>query len=401
MNKKNIKATYKTYAVIAALSISLASSAAIIPALSSMANAFPRWETWIQLLATIPSLMMMVSSLLVNRMLDITSEKKLTTTSLIVLLFSGIFPYFTNQFILILLSRAFMGLALGVINTVSSSLPANEFPEGSQRTTATGIQSAFSSLGSIIFSMLSGWAAIYSWKNVFLVQIINLFPLLIVCFFMLSTQRNSSIESLNFPSKVKTNQYFTKKALPIMILSFFCIILTCTYPLNLSLYIEKMGFGSTALAGTLTSVNALIGFIIGLLFSKISYFLKKRTLIVALFISGLSMFVIAFASSIPFLFTGSMLFGIGTSMIYPTLLMQLYHDIPANQIVIAVGMFSVGTNISQFISPFIINPIANTLGDSEAQRLVVAAAGIMILCVFLIIFPLSRNSFTKNMPPKK
>lgn len=158
--------TYKKYAIIAALSISLASSTAIIPALSSMANAFPNWENWIQLLATIPSLMM-ISSLFVNRLLYIMNEKTLTTSSLIVLLFSGIFPYFTNQFILILLLGALMGLALGVLNTISSSLPANEFPAGRHRTTAIGIQSAFSSLGSIIFIMLSGWLAAYSWKNVF------------------------------------------------------------------------------------------------------------------------------------------------------------------------------------------------------------------------------------------
>lgn len=117
---------------------------------------------------------------------------------------------------------------------------------------------------------------------------------------MLSIKKDSEIESARLSNVTKTNQYFIKKALPIMILSFICIALTCTYPLNLSLYIEKAGLGSTALAGTLTSINALIGFIIGLSFPKILPLLKKYTLSIALFISGFAMIFIAFAPSIPF-----------------------------------------------------------------------------------------------------
>lgn len=388
----NTKKVAQANIVIATLSVSLSASSALVPALSSMANAFPQWQQWVQLLITIPSLTMMFSSLLVNRLLALTSKKSLTVISLIVLLFSGVLPYYVHSFLFIIVSRVFMGLAMGVINTISSSLPANYFPESHSRNFATGLQSAFSSFGGILFSILSGWAAIMSWKNVFLVQYINLIPLFVAC--LLMTQEKNPPEQ-HVPlkqTKIKAKKFFAKEALPITMLSFICITLTCTYPLNLSMYIQSRGFGTTEFAGILTSINAFIGFFVGLFFAKMSRIFKDFTLSAGLLLAAAALFIIGLAPTSMLLLLGSILFGIGTSLIYPAFLTKLYKDMPPQHLVVGVGMFSVGSNLSQFFSPFLINPIAELFNNGEDTRILVAGVGVLIVALTLIIINVSNKS---------
>ena len=259
-------------------------------------------------------------------------------------------------------------------------MPANEYPEGAKRSMVTGLQSAFSSFGGILFSVLSGWAATTSWKNVFLVQLVNVIPLFFVYTLMAS---DNCIQRAPIATE-QTKRYFTKEALLITILSFFCIALTCTYPLNLSLYINAGDFGTTKLAGVLTSVNAFIGFFIGLSFSKVLQVLKEYTLAVGLAIAGAAMFIIGFASATAVFIVGSVLFGIGTSLVYPAFLTRLYKEVPQQHLIIGVSMFTVGSNLSQFFSPFIINPIASLFGGSESSRILVAAAGLVFVAALIM-----------------
>lgn len=391
----------KDHIIISVLATTMATSAALIPVLSSIAKAFPDYEHLIHLLVTIPPLMIMISSMTVSPLLKFLSAKKITVLGLILILFSGVYPYFSHSFILLLISRVIMGLGLGLITTISSSLPARYFGSGTDRDRATGLQSAFSSLGGVLFSFLSGAAANYFWKDVFLVQLLNLIPLIFVLIYMKANFREDitpidPISGIQIEAEHKSGKIFVKEALLVTILAFTYIVLSATFPLNLSMYVDLKEIGTTNLTGAIASVNAFMGFLIGIMFHRINKHLKAYTLSTSLFIVSLSFFIVSRAlSPVPFLI-GSTLFGIGTSLVYPAFLTRIYNTIPDQDIVPAISMYTVAANIAQFVSPFIINRLSGFWGTGIEHKFIFAAIATTILGLLMIVSQKVRPKANTN-----
>lgn len=365
---------------ISFLSIPLSAGNALVPVLSNLAAAFPRQEQWIQLLITVPSLFMMFSSIFTDKLSNYISLKAITIISILIIFVSGISPYWSSYFPYLLFTRVCMGIGLGLLNTVISSLPALYFDENEARDSAVGIQSAFVCAGGILFHLFSGIAAKYNWKYVFLIQLLNLIPLIAAMFFMPHTEIKK-VPSSNYPRR----SIYVKSALPIAVISFITIILTCTYPLNLSLFVEKSGLGNSQFTGLITSVNSAIGFFIGLIFGKVYAKMKEKTLPLGLTITALSMLAIRFSMNQTVLFAASICFGIGTSFISPTLYSILYHKVKPEEIVSSVALLGISVNVSQFLSPFFINPIAKAITPTQVEGTRILVSSMLLLILTLII----------------
>lgn len=377
--------------IISVLATTMSSAAALIPVLSSIAKVFPEYEHLIHLLVTVPPLMIMIASMAVSPLLKFLTSKNITILGLTLIIISGVSPYFSHSFVLLLLSRVIMGLGLGLITTISSSLPARYFCSGKDRDRATGLQSAFSSLGGVLFSFLSGFVANYFWKGVFLVQLLNLIPLIFVFLYMkpnFASNIDSELGCENEPEN-KSGKFFVKEAFLITVLAFTYIVISATFPLNLSMYVDLKGIGTTSLTGTIASVNAFIGFLIGIMFYRINRGLKTYTLSASLFIVSLSFFIVSNALTPLTFFIGSTLFGIGTSLVYPAFLTNIYSKIPDQDIVPAIGMYTVAANIAQFVSPFIMNRLSGFLGTGIEHKFICAALATAVLGTLII--------FTQNI----
>lgn len=363
---------------ITLLSVPLSAAAALVPVLSELGAVYPQWADWVQLLITLPSLFMMVSSLLTSRLSQRLSLRHVAVGSVGIILLAGISPYWIWGFPYLLATRAAMGIGLGLLNTTVASLPAIYFPAGKTRDTVTGVQAAFISAGGILFSLLSGMVAKVNWQAVFLVQLINLAPLLVAVFAMPQVSTATA-------RPAATQKIFVREALPITLLSFVCIVMTCTYPLNLSMYVANSGLGDSGTVGILTSVNSLLGFGIGLVFGKILEKGKQLTLPTGLLIIGTGFFTVAFATNSAVLLLGSALFGIGSSLLSPALHARLYRAVPQEYLVAGVAMLGIGSNVSQFISPFLINPLAGALTSHhvEATRFLLAGSGVFLIAILL------------------
>ncbi|HHX59291.1 MAG TPA: MFS transporter [Epulopiscium sp.] len=402
----------KDHMIISVLATTMSSAAALIPVLSSIAKAFPEYAHLIHLLVTIPPLMIMIASMTVSPLLKFLPSKKITILGLILILFSGVYPYFSHSFILLLISRVIMGFGLGLITTISSSLPARYFPSGKDRDTATGLQSAFSSLGGVLFSFLSGFVANYYWKGVFLVQLLNLIPLIFIFLYM-KPHFDQNIDPILDPllepleplghlyvpdnkPENKSGKIFVKDAFLITLLAFIYVVISATFPLNLSLYVDQKGLGTTNLTGSIASINAFIGFLIGIMFYKINRGLKTYTLSASLFIVSLSFFIVSRTLSPLTFLIGSTLFGIGTSLVYPAFLTSIYNKIPDEDIVPAIGMYTVAANIAQFVSPFIINTISSGFGSQIEHKFIFSAIATTILGILIIIVKKTNISSSTN-----
>lgn len=370
---------------ISLLSISLSAGVALVPVLSDIAAAFPNRKEFVQYLITLPSLFMMFSSLLTNNLSKKISLKLIAVISIFIITFAGISPYWINSFGYLLYTRCMMGIGLGLLNTVVMSLPALYFNDSNTRDSAVGIQSAFVCVGGILFNILSGTVAIYGWKYIFLVQLLNIIPLLASIFLIPDVQNNTT-------PKLKGQKIFVRSALPILIISFVTVVLTCTYPLNLSLFVKSQGIGDSQFVSLLTVINSVIGFLIGLFFGKIYSKTKGYTLPMGLVIVASALILVTFSPNRTVLLLGSTCFGIGTSFVSPSLYSMLYAKVKPEEIVTSVAILGIASNISQFVSPFIINPIANIfeVNNIEGMRFTVSSAFILLLVIILFLKNESR-----------
>lgn len=363
--------------IIASIAVSLSSSAALVPVLANIANAFPDYKDSVHLLLTIPPLMIMLVSSIMPKLNQSYPAKSLSIFAYGLLVFSGVFPYFSNSVALLLFSRVLMGISLGILTPLSSSLPALYFNDDEDVDKSLGIQTAFASFGGIIFSYLSGVAAQYFWKDVFLVQILNLLPLVIILLFM---KKDRIVE-------VEDNKevIFVKEAQWINLLALATIIATITFPLNLSLYIEEQALGLSTLAGTIGSMNSLIGFVIGLLFFKINKRFKSYTVLIAIGIVMISLVFMALGTNLIGFYFLSMLFGFGTSLIMPSFVTLIYSKVERKQVVRAISSLTIMMSVAQFVSPYLINRLALLLGNGIRDRLSVAAILLIIVWIAVLI----------------
>ena len=191
-------------------------------------------------------------------------------------------------------------------------------------------------------------------------------------------------EKIKTPIPCKKN-IFTRSVVPVAIISFISIVLTCTYPLNLSLFAEKNGLEVPKFVGLITSVNSAIGFFVGLIFCKVYFKIKGKTLTLGLIIAAVAMLLVRFAPNQAVLLMGSICFGIGTSFISPALYSMLYKRVKQEEIVSSVALLGIASNVSQFASPFLSTPIAKAVDGNNIEGTRILVAGILIIFLILIL----------------
>ena len=144
---------------LAILSISLITvmaGATISPALGSISEAFPEAnETSIKLINTLHALFIIPFTFISSRLTKRVSKKSVLAAGLILYVIGGLGGAFAPTLWLLLVSRAVLGIAVGLIMPISTSL-IPDFYEGKEKTVMMGRVSASNQLGGIISIVLAG-----------------------------------------------------------------------------------------------------------------------------------------------------------------------------------------------------------------------------------------------------
>ncbi|MDD3741621.1 MAG: MFS transporter, partial [Bacteroidales bacterium] len=162
MDKKMLKP-----AILSISLLTVMASAAISPALNEIKNAFPGISnTDVKLVLTLPSLIMIPFSLLSGWLSSRFSKKKIVFVGLAIYFIFGIGGGFAQSFNQLLLIRGCLGIAIGLLMPISSSLIFDYF-EGNVRNKMMGLSGAVNQIGGMFFLVISGLLASYSWKYSF------------------------------------------------------------------------------------------------------------------------------------------------------------------------------------------------------------------------------------------
>lgn len=363
--------------------------------LSTIAANFPEAsQTMIMNMISIPCLIIIPVTLITGKLMDFIAKKTLVVFGILFFLIGGIAPAFMDSLSIILILRGIFGIGVGLIQTLTSAIVAENF-SGPEKDEVQGNATSAQMLGCIIMSYVGGWLGSLSWNKVFLVHLIGFVSLIGVLAFVPYTKPiKSGIDNINKEKvKLAPATWFWS----IACLVFF--IAAQAYSNALSFLINEKSLGTAAQAGSGLAFFALGGFIMGLIFGKIIGKIKKATMSVGFIILGISYLIIAFATGMPMIYLGSFISGLAVSTIMPCIIVEAGNSVNPVSAGMAIAIATCFQNLGMFLSPYIINPIAVIFGkniNNNQMIFIICATLALILGGIAMIWGLNQNKKVVN-----
>lgn len=362
-------------------SLTIMSVITISPALPRMANAFANVENatfLVKMVLTIPALMIAIFSPITGRLIDKHGRLRILWFSLILYAIAGSGGYFLNNLYHILLSRALLGVAVGMSMTIVITLIADYF-EGLERQKFVGLQIAFMSIGGIVFIGLGGILSDFGWRYPFLIYLSSLFVL------------PFSIAYLHEPSVVKRGNDAAPslKAPPIIWMLFMNTMLMWIIffliPVQIPFYLKTLGVEKNALIGAAIATSTAFSAISSFSYSKIKTHFSFLTIFsMGYLLMGTGFACVYFSNSFVLVVIAMMLSGFGMGMMIPNTNMWVMKIAPAQIRGKEIGKLTTFWFLGQFLSPIVIFPVLNVLSVSSTFML--AAGFLFLMSVTFVIF---------------
>jgi len=366
-------------------SLTIMSVITISPALPQMAIAFAGIKNAafiVKMVLTIPALMIAIVSPVTGRLIDRHGRLKILRMALVLYAIAGVGGFFLNNLYYILISRAVLGISVGMSMTIVITLIADYF-EGIERQKFVGLQIAFMSIGGILFLVLGGVLADISWRYPFLIYLSSL---LVLPFTIIFLREPVVVQKIN-----NTNQHL--KAPPIIWLLFFNIMLMWIIffliPVQIPFYLKSIGVEKNSMIGAAIAMSTAFSAISSFSYSKI----KARLSFLSIFSIGYLLMAtgficIAFSSTYLLVVVAMMISGLGMGMMIPNTNMWVMKLAPPEIRGKEIGKLTTFWFFGQFLSPVVIAPVLKSLSLSSTFML--AAGFLFLMSLGFLLFHFSK-----------
>ena len=354
-------------------SLTIMSVITISPALPEITAAFSHVANaslLVKLAFTVPALMIAVFAPVTGRLIDKHGRLKFLYFSLLVYAISGGAGYFLNDLYHLLMSRAVLGISVGMSMTIVITLIADYF-EGMERQKFVGLQIAFMSLGGIVFTGLGGILADFGWRYPFLIYLFALLVLPLSVTFLREPVRPERNHDANALVKVPPVIWLLYANTMVMWIIFFLV------PVQIPFHLEAMGIETNSLIGAAIALSTAFSAVSAFSYSRI----KDRFSFLSVFAIGYFLMAAGFAcialfATYAWVIVAMMLSGFGMGLMIPNTNMWVMKIAPPLIRGKAIGRLTTFWFLGQFLSPVLIFPVLNHLSISLTFLL---AAGILLL----------------------
>jgi len=330
--------------------------ATIAPSLPEMTKAFPNnpsAETLVKLVLTIPGLLIAVTSPISGWIIDKFGRIKLLAFMLLLYAAAGSAGLYLDTLFEIIISRAFLGIAVGGIMTTAVALIGDYF-EGDERQQFLGTQAGIMALSGTVFITFGGVLADISWRYPFAIYLLALVAFPLVLIFLKEPQRATPEQT------AQSNSAIPKLAWTIFVVSFLGMVTFYLMPVQIPFLMQEISeVGNTETALAISSVM-LVGGIMSFQYPK----LKKRLThyqiygITFLFM-GIGYLLISAADSYLMTFPGLIFSGLGAGLLMPNSNLCLVTMASPENRGKVLGLLTTFIFLGQFASPLFFQPLVN------------------------------------------
>lgn len=361
-------------------SLTVMAGATIAPSLPQMTEVFsykPRAEFLAKLVLTIPSLFIALFSPLAGWLTDKVGRLKLLFFSMVLYAAAGTSGLWLEDIHWILVGRALLGIAVGGIMTVISTLVGDYF-EGKERDGFSALQGISMALGGVIFVSLGGILADLNWRLPFAIYFLSLVFLLFGLAYLRETAKKSSeAEQLPIP------KYPRGIIGLIMVTMFLSMVFFYMIPVQIPYLLKDLGFDSNMLSGfaiALGTVGAALGAASYMALRK--NFDYSELFGIAFVVLAVGYIVIGWSVQYGVLLVALFISGYGVGMLMPNGTLWTLHVTPLLLRGRIIGLYTSFVFMGQFFSPVIMQPFAKLFDLSGA--FLTAGGASMALGVFFL-----------------
>lgn len=358
----------------------------ISPALPEMSTAFPDVENsdfLVKLALTLPALFIAIISPFAGLLIDRYGRLKILSAVLFTYAIAGSSGFFLTNLYHILISRALLGISVGVSMTIVITLIADYF-EGAERQKFVGIQVAFMSLGGIVFIGLGGVLADIGWRYPFLLYLFSLPIIPLVLLFLYEPEIEH--KKMDQIIKIKPPRIVWLLLVNVMIMW----ILFFMIPVQIPFFLKSIGVEKNALVGLAIALSTAFSAISSFSYSKIKNKLNFFTIFsIGYIFLAISFGLVAIAKTYVLVAVAMMVAGFGMGMMIPNTNMWVMKVTSPEIRGKVIGGLTTFWFFGQFISPIILMPISNAYSFSE--MFYIGAAFLLLLSIAFLILHIAKD----------
>lgn len=380
-SKKNQSLLFK----ISLLSISLFLMMApqISAALPLMYNEFAGvGKAGVETLSTIPNFGIILGLVISPLFIRWIGQKFTVILGLLVTLFAGTLPIYVSAYMVILLSRLFLGVGIGLFNSLAVSLIPQFFKKDEEElATMLGFQNVMGAVGAAISSFLVGYLVTLSWHAAFAIYLLVIPALILFLLFIPNDRANHvQAEQVAHP-KNKVNG----KVILIAGLMFVIFVFFMPMAYKLPILITQEGLGNLTQAALLAGISSLLGIPLGASFGYFFKILHDKIFPLGFILLASGFAILTIAPNLIVVFIGMVLLGFGSGLAIPYMYNWLAWAAPEKSMNLATTIVLVMVNIGCFLSPYIINTLTAFFGnDSPRMTMFASTLAFIALAVYAI-----------------
>lgn len=374
----------KSKKVIAAgllvMSLTMACNSALAPILAEVGKFFPNAsDSAIQIVLTLINLTTLPAMILEPILESKITKRDIAIIGTALMLIGALIPQVLNsQLWMLYVASIVIGVGLSFVVVTSSSLISDYFT-GLDKSRVMGFQSIFVSIGGTIIAKGSGLlTAMAGWKRGYLVFLISIPIILIILFTVPKGETTLAAEKGKKSGVSGAMVYFG-------ILCLITGIFVATFNTNIAMYIDRKGIGDASTAGTVASIMQVVGIVGGLLLGTTVKIFKRFTIGVAILFMAAGTAMVGLSTNFVVVCLGALVVGFGFAIRNPGAVTFAANMVPAAQASLAIAIVSSTYNVGNFISAYIVNAMANVMGEDIANRFIVSAAALAVIGVIACI----------------
>lgn len=351
----------------------------ISPILGVLNEKYSEYGTsMVQLLQTLPYLLLMLGSLLIGWWTTKASKKKIVLLGLLIIGFCGIVPFFSEQFWVLFLSRLLIGFGFGIMGPMNTAIISELFEE-QERAGYMGLHVVGMGVGTMAGNLLGGILSGISFRYFYLAYLIAFISWGAVQFLLEETPP----VKIEKASEMKLNA----KVYALSFSSFAHTLFINAYSMNVGIYILQNITEDTTVTGAVTTINAVFALMCGAFFAKISGLLRQYTVAASILSAAAGYGVLLVLPGMAGVYIASALCGVSLSCFMAGASMQISVSVEPNAVAKASGVFSIIGGIGGLIAPAVLGNTASILlGENSAvNQFRVACFGMLLLGILMLI----------------
>jgi MFS family permease len=357
------------------------SNVAIVTMLPHLKNHFMQVdniEFLSRLMITLPSLAIAFLAPFMGHVVHKVGKNRSALFALVLFGIAGSAGVYLQTIQELLISRFFLGIAIGILMIVTTSLIGDYF-QGETRHKYMGMQSLFISLGGVFFVVGGGILADMSWRYPFVIYLVGLFLFPLVLKYL---------EEKNTPASTQEEFELSEGVFKIYLLAFFLMLVFYILPTQMPFLIINHFGASATLAGTIIALAFLSNGLGALSFAK----LKKKYSFSTIYLIGMSIISIGFvligiATDVHFFFLTSPVMGFGGGILMTSISAWMLSIVMPQKRVKASGYLTSALFLGQFFSPIIFH---GAVGFFGVQKFFIAV-GVVLAIIVILVAVYQRN----------